>query len=218
IYKHVQNEEKIFAVRKIEEEIKYGKVLKIENKLFFHSLSLSEVPTDSSLIWFDELKQCSASKNFFTFLEISCNNKNLARFIIIEMFDKQLSLHFIKMCTGEYGPSFKGASFEKGVDNENFISVLHIENLVENSSQCGRLIEYNIRNENTGFYKYEADQMFLHIPNAEENFSILFANSTGTAGPGIVGKVISPKDLKDCISYDHSSFLKILDCGIILEV
>ncbi|RXG53500.1 hypothetical protein Avbf_15125 [Armadillidium vulgare] len=121
------------------------------------------------------------------------------------------------MCTGEYGPSFKGASFEKGIDNENFISVLHIENLVENSSQCGRLIEYNIRNENTGFYKYEADQMFLHIPNAEENFSILLANSTGTAGPGIVGKVISPKDLKDWISYDHSSFLKILDCGIILE-
>ncbi|KAL7638433.1 UNVERIFIED_CONTAM: hypothetical protein RMT77_011003 [Armadillidium vulgare] len=51
IYKRIPNEEKIFAVRKIEEEIKYGKVSKYGNKLFFHSLSLSEVPNDSSLIW-----------------------------------------------------------------------------------------------------------------------------------------------------------------------
>ncbi|KAL7631990.1 UNVERIFIED_CONTAM: hypothetical protein RMT77_017689 [Armadillidium vulgare] len=50
IYKRVQNEEKVFTVCKIEDEIKYGKVSKYE-KLFFHSLSLSEVPTNSSLIW-----------------------------------------------------------------------------------------------------------------------------------------------------------------------
>ncbi|RXG70688.1 hypothetical protein Avbf_10031 [Armadillidium vulgare] len=51
IYKRVQNGEKVFTVRKIERKIKYGKVSKSENKLFFHSLSLSEVPTNSSLIW-----------------------------------------------------------------------------------------------------------------------------------------------------------------------
>ncbi|RXG67731.1 hypothetical protein Avbf_18814 [Armadillidium vulgare] len=51
IYKRVQNGEKVFTVRKIEDEVKYGKVSKYENKLFFHSLSLSEVPTDSSLMW-----------------------------------------------------------------------------------------------------------------------------------------------------------------------
>ncbi|RXG68042.1 hypothetical protein Avbf_07830 [Armadillidium vulgare] len=51
IYNRIRNEEKVFAVRKIEDEVKYGKVLMFENKLFFHSLSLSEVPKDSSLIW-----------------------------------------------------------------------------------------------------------------------------------------------------------------------
>ncbi|RXG51609.1 hypothetical protein Avbf_15517, partial [Armadillidium vulgare] len=59
IYKRVENGEKVFTVRKIEEEIKYGEVSISENKLFFHSLSLSEVPTNSSLIWFEELKQCA---------------------------------------------------------------------------------------------------------------------------------------------------------------
>ncbi|RXG59682.1 hypothetical protein Avbf_14645 [Armadillidium vulgare] len=56
IYKRVQNGEKVFTVRKIEDEVKYGKVSKYENKLFFHSLSLSEVPTDSSLMWFTLIK------------------------------------------------------------------------------------------------------------------------------------------------------------------
>ncbi|KAL7638333.1 UNVERIFIED_CONTAM: hypothetical protein RMT77_010903 [Armadillidium vulgare] len=58
IYKRIYNEEKIFAVRKVEDKIKYGKVSKYENKLFFHSLSLSEVPTDSSLIWVSSILNC----------------------------------------------------------------------------------------------------------------------------------------------------------------
>ncbi|RXG52630.1 hypothetical protein Avbf_15521 [Armadillidium vulgare] len=129
IYKRIYNEEKIFAVRKVEDKIKYGKVSKYESKLFFHSLSLSEVPKDSSLIWisvqilnlikdkwylfyfrkktkkftdiFDDLKQCATDTNFYTFLEICCNSKRLTRLAIIKMFDKQQSHHFIKMCTGE---------------------------------------------------------------------------------------------------------------------
>ncbi|RXG51835.1 hypothetical protein Avbf_14142, partial [Armadillidium vulgare] len=217
IYKRIPNEEKIFAVRKIEEEIKYGKVSKYGNKLFFHSLSLSEVPNDSSLIWFDELKQCATATNLYTFMEICCN-KSLIRLATIKMFDKQRSHHFIKMCTGEYGPSFKEASFEKGIDSENFESVLHIENFVENSQKCSRLIEYNFSSENKGFSKCQSEQMFLFMNSAKGDVSILLANSTFKAGNGIIGKVISPTDLKDCINYDHSSFLKILDCGIILEV
>ncbi|RXG51570.1 hypothetical protein Avbf_08728, partial [Armadillidium vulgare] len=51
IYKRVQNKENVFAVHKIIDEIKYGEISLFENRLFFHSLSLSEVPKDSSLIW-----------------------------------------------------------------------------------------------------------------------------------------------------------------------
>ncbi|RXG52763.1 hypothetical protein Avbf_15699 [Armadillidium vulgare] len=189
IYKRVQNEEKIFAVRKIEDKIKYGKISKYENRLFFHSLSLSEVPTDSSLIWFDELKQCATATNLYTFMEVCCNNKSLTRLAIIKMFDKQQSHHFIKMCTGEYGPSFKEASFEKGAERENFKSVLHIENFVENSRKCSRLLEYNFSSENSGFYKCESDEMFLFMNSAKENFFILLAKSTVTAGDGFIGKI-----------------------------
>ncbi|KAL7638461.1 UNVERIFIED_CONTAM: hypothetical protein RMT77_011031 [Armadillidium vulgare] len=51
IYKRVQNKENVFAVHKIIDEIKYGEISLFEYKLFFHSLTLSEVPKDSSLIW-----------------------------------------------------------------------------------------------------------------------------------------------------------------------
>ncbi|RXG73247.1 39S ribosomal protein L41, mitochondrial [Armadillidium vulgare] len=134
IYKRVQNEEKVFTVCKIEDEIKYGKVSKYENKLFFHSLSLSEVPTNSSLIWFEELKRCANVDNFYTFIEICCNKNNLTRMVLIKMFDKQLSHHFIRLCTGENGPSYKGASFRKAVDSDNFKGILHVENFIENGS------------------------------------------------------------------------------------
>ncbi|RXG52762.1 hypothetical protein Avbf_15700 [Armadillidium vulgare] len=158
IYKRIYNEEKIFAVRKVEDKIKYGKVSKYENKLFFHSLSLSEVPTDSSLIWFDDLKECVTDTNFYTFLEICCNNKRLTRLAIIKMFDKQQSHHFIKMCTGEYGPSLKEASFEKGDDSKNFKSVLHIEKC----RKCSRLLEYNFTIENKlGFINANLTKCFF---------------------------------------------------------
>ncbi|RXG52628.1 hypothetical protein Avbf_15523 [Armadillidium vulgare] len=182
IYKRIYNEEKIFAVRKVEDKIKYGKVSKYESKLFFHSLSLSEVPKDSSLIWFDDLKQCATDTNFYTFLEICCNSKRLTRLAIIKMFDKQQSHHFIKMCTGEYGPSFKEDSFEKGDDSKNFKSVLHIE-------KCSRLLEYNFSNKNTGFYKCKSNQMFLFKRSAKWNFSIILSKSAVTAGNGIIGKI-----------------------------
>ncbi|KAL7633211.1 UNVERIFIED_CONTAM: hypothetical protein RMT77_016581 [Armadillidium vulgare] len=51
IYKRLQNGEKVFAVHKINEEFKYGEVSFFSKQLFFHSLSLSKVPKDSSLIW-----------------------------------------------------------------------------------------------------------------------------------------------------------------------
>ncbi|RXG53386.1 hypothetical protein Avbf_15462 [Armadillidium vulgare] len=113
IYKRLQNGEKVFAVHKINEEFKYGEVSFFSNQLFFHSLSLSKVPKDSSLIWFEDVKQCLNSKNFCTFMEISLNEKNVTSFVIIETFDQCLCNKFIKLCTGECGPSYKGSFFGK---------------------------------------------------------------------------------------------------------
>ncbi|RXG69536.1 hypothetical protein Avbf_02798 [Armadillidium vulgare] len=84
IYRRLQNGEKFFAVHKINEEFKYGEVSFFSNQLFFHCLSLSKVPKDSSLIWFEDVKQCWNCKKFFTFIKISCNEKYLTPFVIIE--------------------------------------------------------------------------------------------------------------------------------------
>ncbi|KAL7633185.1 UNVERIFIED_CONTAM: hypothetical protein RMT77_016555 [Armadillidium vulgare] len=113
IYKRLQNGEKVFALHKINEEFKYGEVSFFSNQLFFYCLSLSKVPKDSSLVWFEDVKQCLDSKDFCTFIKICCNEKNVTPFVIIETFSKCLCNDFIKLCTGECGPSYKGSTFKK---------------------------------------------------------------------------------------------------------
>ncbi|RXG70880.1 hypothetical protein Avbf_06678, partial [Armadillidium vulgare] len=80
IYKRLQNGEKVFAVHKINEEFKYGEVLVFGSQLFFYSLNSSQVPKDSSLIWFEDVKQCLNYKSFCTFIKICCNEKNVTLF------------------------------------------------------------------------------------------------------------------------------------------
>ncbi|RXG58995.1 hypothetical protein Avbf_12181, partial [Armadillidium vulgare] len=136
IYRTLQKEEKVFAVHKINDEIKYGKISLFGNQIFFYSLSLSEIPKDSSLIWFEEIKQCLHFKNFFTFIKICCNDKNVTHMVIIEMFDRHLCNQFIKLCTGECGPSYKDSSYKKGTDKDNtLVSVLRVEKFIENDCE-----------------------------------------------------------------------------------
>ncbi|KAL7638334.1 UNVERIFIED_CONTAM: hypothetical protein RMT77_010904 [Armadillidium vulgare] len=219
ILTRIQNGEKIFAVRKVEDKIKYGKVSNSQNKLFFHSLTLSEVPKDATLLWFDELKQCAHPKNFYTFLEITCNNYGLSIMVRMKMFDKQLSHHFIKFCTGEYGPCFKGVPFKKDEDTkENIEKIIRIEYSIVNNRKIKREIEYNFSIEKDSICKCEAGQLYVYSRNGRSNFDIIYVKNNFTSGKGIFGKVIYPNFLKDCIDYDDSSHLKILDCGIVLEL
>ncbi|KAL7631333.1 UNVERIFIED_CONTAM: hypothetical protein RMT77_018368 [Armadillidium vulgare] len=213
IHKRVQNKENVFAVYKIKDEIKYGETSLFENKLFFHSLSLTEVPKDSSLIWFDELKQCANKENFYTFLSICCNENNVSLVLIIEMFDRQLSHHFIKLCTGESGPSYKGTSFQKGEDDDDSKSIL-VTDFMENGCKNSMWIDYNFSDKDG--IECIKDEIYLCILDQEVGFQI-FLSSVDFVAEKTVGRVISPLDLKNCINYHHSSFLKILNCGIILE-
>ncbi|RXG58814.1 hypothetical protein Avbf_14716 [Armadillidium vulgare] len=146
IYKRLQNGEKVFAVHKINEEFKYGEVSFFSNQLFFHCLSLSKVPKDSSLIWFEDVKQCWNRKEFFTFIKISCNEKYLYPFVIINVFDKCFCSKFIKLCTGECGPSYKGSFFKKGNNIHilayYLLNVIHVHKWIENESENLRLMDY----------------------------------------------------------------------------
>ncbi|RXG64158.1 hypothetical protein Avbf_18450 [Armadillidium vulgare] len=80
---------------------------------------------------FDELKQCAHPKNFYTFLEITCNNYGLSIMVRMKMFDKQLSHHFIKFCTGEYGPCFKGVPFKKDDDTKENIEKIRTNRIFD---------------------------------------------------------------------------------------
>ncbi|RXG54115.1 hypothetical protein Avbf_12333, partial [Armadillidium vulgare] len=189
IYKRVQNGEKVFTVRKIEDEIKYGEVSKYENKLFFHSLSLSEVPTNSSLIWFEELKQCANVVNFYTFIEICCNKNNLTHRIIIRMFDKQMSNYFIRLCTGENGPSYKGASFRKDVKMDNFENILRVRNFIENGGECNRVIDYSFCIEHEMlYYCYVNEMVVCMYGRGNGNFGLFSSSETIETCRQIVGR------------------------------
>ncbi|RXG51300.1 hypothetical protein Avbf_13626 [Armadillidium vulgare] len=174
IYKRVENGEKVFTVRKIEEEIKYGEVSISENKLFFHSLSLSEVPTNSSLIWFEELKRCANVDNFYTFIEICCNKNNLTHRIIIKMLDKGMSHYFIRLCTGENGLSYKGASFTKSKNLKNFENILRVSNFIENGRESNRVIDYNAFPQGDMSYYCEGNEMYVFMYRVEKETLVYF--------------------------------------------
>ncbi|RXG53331.1 hypothetical protein Avbf_19029 [Armadillidium vulgare] len=139
--------------RKFLQFIKLMKNLNTEKFLSFQinyssiALSLSKVPKDSSLIWFEDVKQCLNSKNFCTFIKICCNEKNVTPFVIIETFDQCFCNKFIKLCTGECGPSYKGSFFKKGHNKRiNFFNdltnVLSVYKNIENESEKMRLKDY----------------------------------------------------------------------------
>ncbi|KAL7633214.1 UNVERIFIED_CONTAM: hypothetical protein RMT77_016584 [Armadillidium vulgare] len=168
ISKKLQNGEKVFAVHKINEEFKYGEVSFFSNQLFFHCLSLSKVPKDSSLVWFEDVKQCLNSKDFCTFLKIHCYKKNVTSFVIIETLDQYLCNEFIKLCTGECGPSYKGSFFEKrrmyrNAFSKDLTNVLSVHKDIENESEEMRLKDYKRCDQNHQSASFNENEMLLYL-------------------------------------------------------
>ncbi|KAL7638416.1 UNVERIFIED_CONTAM: hypothetical protein RMT77_010986 [Armadillidium vulgare] len=224
IYKRLQNEEKVFAVHKINDDVKYGKILLCGNQLFFYSLSLSEVPKDSLLIWFEDVKQCLNYKNFNTFINICCNEKNVTQILIIEMFDRHLCNQFIKLCTGECGPSYKGSSYSKDCiyDKEYrrncFDMAVRVKKFVENECETNRLVEYKYCGEESNTCSLEENQALLFL-NSDGSFDIVRCLKTvNTNWKQSFGRVISPPEFYKNINYQDSSYLKVFDSGILFTI
>ncbi|RXG52955.1 hypothetical protein Avbf_14953 [Armadillidium vulgare] len=181
IYKRLQNGEKVFAVHKINEDFKYGEVSFFSNQLFFHCLSLSKVPKDSSLIWFEDVKQCLNSKDFCTFIKICCNEKNVTPFVIIETFDQCLCNEFIKLCTGECGPSYKGSFFKQGYKSiflsDNITNVLSVEKWIENKSEKMRLKEYKRCLPKQESVSFNENEMLLYLNFINESSFLLVSSN-----------------------------------------
>ncbi|RXG51659.1 hypothetical protein Avbf_10349 [Armadillidium vulgare] len=203
IYKRLQNGEKVFAVHKINEEFKYGEVSFFSNQLFFHCLSLSKVPKDSSLVWFEDVKQCLNYKSFCTFIKIRCNEKN-------KRLTNVLCNKFIKLCTGECGPSYKGSLLKKG-DNKRIKSsydltnVLSVEKWIENESEKMRLIDYKLCSLKEESTSGMVTSIYFVLP-------ITFDATWKRP----FGRVISPLTFYNDINYENPSNM-ILDCGILIN-
>ncbi|KAL7631070.1 UNVERIFIED_CONTAM: hypothetical protein RMT77_018628 [Armadillidium vulgare] len=246
IYKRLQNGEKVFAVHKLYEEFKYGEVSFFSKQLFFHSLSLSKVPKDSSLVWFEDVKQCLNYKNFCTFIKIS---SFMAPFVIIEIetFDQCFCNKFIKLCTGECGQSYKGSIFSKRYNNrdtcDDLTSVFQVKKYTENKSEKMRLMDCKHRYQNHQSVSFKENEMLLYL-DLDVGFTIFRCNSAfnpyrkrnstgvtyffgfplvhGPRAPDItcsppIGRVISPLSLHKDINYKNCSDL-ILDCGILINL
>ncbi|KAL7631197.1 UNVERIFIED_CONTAM: hypothetical protein RMT77_018501 [Armadillidium vulgare] len=225
IYKRLQNGEKVFAVHKINEEFKYGEVSFFSNQLFFFSLNSSQVPKDSSLIWFEDVNQCLDSKDFCTFIKICCNENNVTPFVIIETFDQCFCNKFIKLCTGECGPSYKGSLLKKGHNKRiNFseklplTNVLRVEKRIENKSEKMRLREYKRCLQKQESVSFNENEMLLYLDYCNGDFDIFRPPNTSKATSKLpFGRVISPLTLYNDINYENPSNL-ILDCGILINV
>ncbi|KAL7631772.1 UNVERIFIED_CONTAM: hypothetical protein RMT77_017926 [Armadillidium vulgare] len=225
IYKRLQNGEKVFAVHKINEEFKYGEVSFFSNQLFFYSLTSSQAPKDSSLVWFEDVKQCLNSKGFSTFIKISYNEKNVTPFVIIETFDQCFCNKFIKLCTGECGPSYKGSLLKKGNNKsinsyDDLINVFSVEKRIENRSETMRLMDYKRcfqRQESVSFHESE---MVLYFDYWHGDFDILRTSRTfDVTSIRPFGRVISPltRTWHNDINYENPSNL-ILECGILINL
>ncbi|KAL7631325.1 UNVERIFIED_CONTAM: hypothetical protein RMT77_018373 [Armadillidium vulgare] len=222
IYKRLQNGEKVFAVHKINEEFKYGEVSFFSNQLFFHSLTSSQVPKDSSLVWFEDVKKCLNSNDFCPFLKICCNEKNVPTFVIIETFDKCFCNIFIKLCTGEWGPSYKGSSLKQGnnksIESRNdLINVLRVEKRIENVNEKIRLSEYIYRSHNFQSVSFKENEMLLYL-DYKSDFDIFRPDNTFDDTWLLpFGRVISPLTFYKDINYENPSNC-ILDCGILINL
>ncbi|KAL7643101.1 UNVERIFIED_CONTAM: hypothetical protein RMT77_006391 [Armadillidium vulgare] len=213
IYKRVENDENVFSAHQIDGEKKYGKVSVKEEKLIFNSLSLSKVPDNSLLILFDDLKECVGNNDFQTFIKISCNDKMLGRMVCFKMNDKHLSTQFIKLCTGECGPSYKSSSFHKDIQRGNSQDILVVESNFENINKFGGYNKFR-RCEMNCKFNSNSNDMFLVV---KSNGNFLINRTIKNSERNILhhSRVVYPTNLCNCLTSTNPSCMKILECGIL---
>ncbi|KAB7494539.1 hypothetical protein Anas_14080, partial [Armadillidium nasatum] len=153
IYRKLERNEKVCGVSRIKDCLKFNEAFQRDNMIFFNSFSLSEPPKNATVILFEELKQCIMNRNFNAFLKVSCNSTNIIHTIIIEMFNTLESSNFIKLCTGECGPSYKNSLYNKGIPpppstprvtrviNQMYV-LLSVENSQTDAMKEIRAVEY----------------------------------------------------------------------------
>ncbi|RXG53254.1 hypothetical protein Avbf_19165, partial [Armadillidium vulgare] len=166
-----------------------------------------------SFTLFDELKDFTNQKDFGPFICVSRNEEMSSQMVHFKMFDKYRANQFIKLCTGEYGPSYQGSHFVRGSENNERKTIIFVEKY---NSETKSSIEYKDFAEEAQLKEMESynpnpNDMFLRVRH-NGGFEITRIFKSCSYASICHGKVTYPTNLYNCLSYTYPSHMKILDC------
>ncbi|KAB7494332.1 Tripartite motif-containing protein 59 [Armadillidium nasatum] len=221
MYKILKSSEKIFTYKCINKELKFGELTVRDNKIMIHSLTLNEIPKGSKIVQFQNLRAMFMNKRLDAFFEITAKN-GTSYTIIIQLHDRMLVPHFIKLCTAEKGSTYKNLPFSKGKNNTTRYDaqgrqlnyqqqVISLESILEVVSPKILLLDY-YKNILGNLPCVENDVIVTET--TDNGFHILRVKQPNSYT--ILGKVTYPSDLWNCVTFDNVE--KILDCGLVTDV
>ncbi|KAB7494330.1 hypothetical protein Anas_04467 [Armadillidium nasatum] len=219
IYKILKSSEKIFTCKRINKELKFGELTVRDNKIMIHSLTLNDIPKGSKIVQFKNLREMIANKTMYAFFEITTKN-GTSHTIIIQLYDRKLVPHFIKLCTAEKGSTYKNLPFSKGKNitmdfDANYRQLSRpqviLESILEVKSPKVLLLDY-CKNCLGELPCVEND--IIVTGRSDNGFQILRVAQPNSYS--ILGKVTYPSDLLNYVTFENVE--KILDCGLVTDV
>ncbi|KAB7494331.1 hypothetical protein Anas_04468 [Armadillidium nasatum] len=218
MYKILKSSEKIFTYKCINKELKFGELTVRDNKIMIHSLTLNDIPKGSKIVQFQNLREMLANKSMHAFLEVTAKN-GTSYTIIIQLHDRMLVPHFIKLCTAEKGSTYKNLPFSKGKNNttrydaqgKQINQVISLVSILEVNSPKVLLLDY-YKNISGKLPCVEND--IIVTGRSDNGFQILRVKQPNSYS--ILGKVTYPSDLWNYVTFENVE--KILDCGLVADL
>ncbi|KAL7644433.1 UNVERIFIED_CONTAM: hypothetical protein RMT77_005264 [Armadillidium vulgare] len=218
IYKILKSSEKIFTYKLINMELKFGELTVRDNKIMIHSLTLNDIPKGSKIVQFQKLREMFTNKTVHAFFEITAKNET-SYTIIIQLHDRKLVPHFIKLCSAEKGSTYKNLPFSRwkntttrsDAQGKQINRVISLVSILEVNSPKVLLFDY-YKNIPGKLPCVENDAIVTE--RSDNGFQILSVKQPNSYS--ILGKVTYPSDLWNYVTFDNVE--KILDCGLVICV
>ncbi|KAL7637859.1 UNVERIFIED_CONTAM: hypothetical protein RMT77_011471 [Armadillidium vulgare] len=215
LYKILKSSEKIFTCKLINTELKFGELTVRDNKIMIHSLTLNNIPKGSKIVQFQNLREKMLNKTVHAFLEITAKN-GTSHTIIIELHDRKLVPHFIKLCTAEKGSTYKNLPFSRGKNTttrsdakgKQINQVISLVSIIEVASPKVLPLDY-YKNISGKLPCVEND--VIVTGRSDNGFQILRVKQPNSYS--ILGKVTYPSDLWNYVTFENVE--KFLDCGLV---